>query len=411
MTRMIWVVGAVQVFLAAGIALGQDAGNRVSARSVQTQTGLVPKFRVDPSWPKIPNEWVFGEVSGVAVDAQDHVWVLQRPRTVRGADKSKVAPPVLEFDAAGNFITAWGGPGNGYEWPGTEHGVYVDYKGYVWISGSGQSDDQILKFTQKGEFVTQIGRSGQSGGNQDSKNVHMAADLFVYPKTNELFVADGYGNRRVIVYDADTGAFKRMWGAFGNVPTDFVPQSPAGDKAPGRSAPNPGAAAPGIEDGRGPEQFTIVHGARVSNDDIVYVSDRGSRRFQVFTLDGRFVTQVFIDRDKKTAEKALESRDGDTAFDKPIKDLNQQLFKAGQTVSRTAFSPDPQQRFMYVINRIQQQIVIYDRKTLEVLGAFGQTGHAPGEFYVLHDMAVDSKGNIYTAEVNEGRRAQKFAIQ
>ena len=173
----------------------------------------MPKFQVEPSWPSIPNGWVLGETSGVTVDAHDHVWVLQRPRTVRGKDKSNAAPPVLEFDTDGNYINGWGGPASGYEWPGTEHGIYVDHKGFVWISGSGQADDQILKLTQKGEIVLQIGRSGQSAGNHDSKNVHMAADLFVYPRTNELFVADGYGNRRVIVYDADTGAFKTNVGS------------------------------------------------------------------------------------------------------------------------------------------------------------------------------------------------------
>ena len=202
-----------------------------------------------------------------------------------------------------------------------------------------------------------------------------------------------------------------MWGAFGNTPVDFAPALSPDGKPASLRAPNPGAAALGIEEGRGPEQFTIVHGARVSNDGLVYVSDRGSRRFQVFNIDGKFVTQLFLDRDKAIAAQNLESRVGETAFGKPIADLKQQLFNAGQTVSRTAFSPDGQQKYMYVMNRIQQQIVIYDRQTLEVLGAFGQTGHEPGEFYVLHDMAVDSKGNIYTAEVNEGRRAQKFAIQ
>jgi hypothetical protein len=408
MKRIVRAGVAVQALLAIGITFGQGGGEKRSAP--QAEAGSPPKFKVDPSWPKIPNRWVLGEVSGVTVDGQDHVWVLHRPRTIRSADKDKAAPPVLEFDSAGNFIGGWGGPGTGYEWPGTEHGIYVDYKGYVWISGSGPSDDQLLKLTRKGEIVMQIGHSGQSTGNQDAKNVHMAADIFVYPKTNELFVADGYGNRRVILYDADSGAFKRMWGAFGNVPGD-PPSQPLDEKTGRPRAPSPGSAAPGIEEGRGPEQFTLVHGARVSNDDLVYVSDRGSRRFQVFTLDGRFVTQVFIDRDKGTAQKALESRAGETAFGKPIKDLNQQLFNAGQSVSRTAFSPDPQQRFMYVMNRIQQQIVVYDRKTLEVLDRFGQTGHAPGEFYVLHDLAVDSKGNIYTAEVNEGRRAQKFLLE
>src|SRR6185295_6425572 len=171
----------------------------------------VPSFRVDPAWPKIPNNWQFGQVASVSVDAQDHVWVLQRPGTLSPEEKPRAAPPLLEFDAAGNFVQAWGGPGQGYDWPNSEHGGYVD------------KDNQIIKFTKAGKFVMQIGRPGQSKGNADTQNLNQPADTFVYAKTNELFVADGYGNRRVIVFDADTGKFKRMWGAFGNVPTDAAP--------------------------------------------------------------------------------------------------------------------------------------------------------------------------------------------
>jgi hypothetical protein len=177
-----------------------------------------PSFRVDPAWPKIPNNWQFGQVSSVSIDEKDHVWILQRPGTLEASEKPRAAPPLLEFDAAGNFVQAWGGPGAGYEWPSSEHGVYVDPKGYVWIGGNGAKDNQLLKFTKAGKFVMQIGRAGQSKGNTDTQNLNQPADAFVYAKTNELFVADGYGNRRVIVYDADSGKFKRMWGAFVNVP-------------------------------------------------------------------------------------------------------------------------------------------------------------------------------------------------
>ena len=238
----------------------------------QVKPGIeAPRFKVDPAWPKIPNNWQFGQVASVSIDAQDHVWVLQRPGTLSPEEKGRAAPPVLEFDAAGNFIQAWGGPGQGYEWPNSEHGVYIDPKGFVWIGGNGEKDHQILKFTKAGKFVMQIGRAGQSKGNADTQNLNQPADAFVYAKTNELIVADGYGNRRVIVFDADTGKFKRMWGAFGNVPTD--------------APPNP---APPDADPRGAPQFVQpVHAARVSNDGMVYVSDRGGKRVQVFTLDGK----------------------------------------------------------------------------------------------------------------------------
>src|SRR5882762_9923049 len=193
------------------------------AETAVAQAREVPKFQVDPSWPKLPAKWVWGQVSSVSVDERDHAWILQRPSSVRTDQKEKAAPPVLEFDAAGNFVQGWGGPGEGYEWPEIEHGIYVDLKDYVWIGGNGKSDHHLIKFTKAGKFVMQIGRKGQSKGNQDTRNVNQAADTFVYAGTNELFVADGYGNSRVIVFDADTGAFKRMWGAFGKPPTDVKP--------------------------------------------------------------------------------------------------------------------------------------------------------------------------------------------
>jgi DNA-binding beta-propeller fold protein YncE len=337
--------------------------------------GQLPKFRVDPSWPKIPNNWQFGQVASVAVDQQDHVWVLQRPGTLEPAEKSRAAPPLLEFDAAGNFIQAWGGPGSGYEWPSSEHGVYVDPKGFVWIGGNGAKDNHVLKFTKAGKFVMQIGRAGQSKGNADTQNLNQPADTFVYAKTNELVVADGYGNRRVIVFDADTGKFKRMWGAFGNVPTD--------------QPPNP---APPDADEKGAPQFVQpVHAARVSNDGLVYVSDRGGKRVQVFTIDGKYVNQVFIGRECKAPECGN-----------------------GTTAASTAFSTDPEQRFLYVGNRSQAKVMILNRKTLEILDSFGKWGSAPGEFGTLHHMAADSKGNLYVTEVTplrpENRRVQKFIL-
>src|SRR6185503_5838314 len=250
-----------------------------------------PRFEVDPTWPKLPPRYVFGQVSSVSIDDQGHAWVLQRPSTVRADQKDKAAPPVIEFDEQGNFIQAWGGPGQGYDWPETEHGIYVDPKGSVWIGGNGATDNHLVKFTKAGKFVMQLGKKGASKGNADTVNVKQAADTFVYTPTNELFVADGYGNRRVIVFDADTGAFKRMWGAFGNKPADQVPEPP---KVPeDRRIP----AKELTDQDRGPEQFiNPVHATRVSKDGLVYVSDRGGKRVQVFSLDGKYVTQRFIDR-------------------------------------------------------------------------------------------------------------------
>ena len=259
-----------------------------AAQSPSRSAGM-PVFQADPTWPKLPNNWVVGIVSAVTVDSRDHVWILHRPRTVAAELKDRAAPPVLEFDADGKFVNAWGGAGNGYDWPTTEHGITVDHKNIVWIGGSGVGDDMLLKFTLQGKFLRQFGKSGQGKGNADTGNVNRPADIFVDAKTNETYVADGYGNRRVVVFDADTGAFKRMWGAFGNEPLDKVPPPP---KVPeDQRVPDMEATGPG------PDQFvTPVHAVRVSKDGLVYVSDRGGKRVQVFTLEGKFVTQVFIDR-------------------------------------------------------------------------------------------------------------------
>jgi hypothetical protein len=191
----------------------------------------VPQFEVDTTWPQVPNNWVVGQLPSVSVDKHDQVWILHRPRLLPEELRKRAAPPVLEFDANGKFVNAWGGPGTGYDWPGFEHGIYVDLKDNVWVGGSGPqvtapgtpSDDFMLKFDHNGRFLLEIGRPASSGGNHDTKNFNKAADIFVYAKTNEAFIADGYGNRRLIVVDADTGAFKRMWGAFGNPPEDPKP--------------------------------------------------------------------------------------------------------------------------------------------------------------------------------------------
>ena len=240
---------------------------------------------MEPSWAKLPSKWVWGQVSSVSIDEQGNAWILQRPSSVRADQKAMAAPPVLVFDEAGNFLRGWGGPGAGYDWPEIEHGIYADPKGFIWLGGNGPTDHHLVRFMKDGKFVMQIGRKGQSKGNKDTENVKQAADTFVHSPTNELFVADGYGNRRIVVFDADTGAFKRMWGAFGNAPLDKVPppaKVPEDQRVPDMEATGPG-----------PDQFvTPVHAVRVSKDGLVYVSDRGGKRVQVFTLEGKFVTKL-----------------------------------------------------------------------------------------------------------------------
>ena len=250
----------------------------------------MPVFEVDRAWPKVPPQWRLADPSSIGIDAQDNIWVLQRPRTLKPEQAKMAAPAILVFDNAGNFIKAWGGDGSGFEWPQREHGIHIDHKGFVWVGGNNCAaralpglkqvgDDQLVKFTQDGKLVLQIGKASASNGNADTANLHQPADVWVHPPTNEIFVADGYGNHRVIVLDADTGKFKRMWGAFGAKPVDK-------DECPPPSitiAPPPG---------KGPDQFSIVHAIRVSSDGIVYVADRENRRVQTFTLDGKYLTQL-----------------------------------------------------------------------------------------------------------------------
>ena len=361
------------------------------------QAQEVPIFEVDPSWPKaLPYNWMIGHAPSVAVDSRDHVFILTRPNTLDPDVRARAAPPVIELDAEGNFVNAWGGPSEDYDWPDSEHGIAIDFEDNVWIGGSAPvapslrelNDDMLLKFTRDGEFLLQIGGRDASptsrfeaGGNRDGESVHQSADATVYQPTNELFVADGYGNRRVAVFDATTGAFKRAWGAFGNEPVDVIPERRVVGEEAARPAGNRGRSRVLDTEGDGQPQFgSPVHAIKVSNDGKVYVADRSNRRIQVFTLDGEYEAQTFINRAGPSTDSA-----------------------AG-----LAFSPDPEQRFLYVADYGNSRLAVVDRRSLEVLYQFGERSEKPGDFRGLHHLAVDSQGNIYTGEVAPGARVQKF---
>jgi len=394
-------------FLAAIVAF--PVALAVQSHTNSREAHRVPQFEVDPTWEKLPSKWYMGPAEGASVDAKDHIWVVQRPEGATPVPGREAAPPVLEFDTDGSFLKAWGGPGEGYQWPNAEHGIFVDYKGYVWVTGSGTDpkagNDQIVKFTQAGKFVLQIGHRGQGKGNADRENMRGPSTVAVYAKTNEVFVADGFFNRRVIVFDADTGAFKRMWGAFGNVPSDS-----ADSGVPYRASDGAVQAPPRDNEGAGPQQFNNVHGLGVSNDGLVYVCDKGNRRVQIFTVAGKYVNEVFVSRDP-LPPSALQGM----AFGKPRRELADKAAQSPTSASAVAFSPDREQRFLYVADRRTAQVKIYDRETLELLGAFGDgPGEAPGQLYQLHGIATDARGNVYTTEESDSpanNRVQKWVLK
>jgi DNA-binding beta-propeller fold protein YncE len=365
-----------------------------------------PRFEVDPFWPKpLPNKWILGQTIGVSVDAQDHVWIIHRAgslepgevhatTTPRTAQCCAPAPPILEFDAAGNLVGHWGGPGQGYDWPDSNHGITVDYKGNVWIGGNGRgtsgaargtaaagqnrqqdesqsqrtqsfNDNMVLKFTRDGTFLMQIGKPSSSKGSNDVANLRLPAKIFVDRDANEAYVADGYGNHRVIVFDADTGKYKRHWGAYGNKPDDADLGRYDPDAPPAKQFRNP------------------VHCADLSNDRLLYVCDRVNDRLQVFKTDGTFVKEAFF---------------------------NKETLGSG-SVWDIAFSKDPQQRFLYLADGENDKVHVILRETLELLTSFGEGGRQPGEFYGVHSIATDSKGNIYTTETYRGQRVQRFVFK
>lgn len=385
-------VGAAFVAILLALGAGQALLENTSAQAKQA-----PRFEVDPFWPKpMPNNWVMGMTIGIGISSDDHVWVIHRGNDPGNLDRTELAvvkegaprvgeccnpaPPVLEFDAAGNLVGSWGGQpkDNSYDWPESNHGIVVDHKGFVWIGGNGGPDAHILKFTRDGKFVAQFGKKnarlkeGAPGAkptfvanSMDMNNFGRVAKIFIDPKANEGYVADGYFNKRVAVIDLDSGKIKRFWGAYGQPPDD----APLGPYDP---------AAPVAKQFRTP-----VHCAEVSNDGFVYVCDRPNDRLQIFTREGKFVKEVFV---------AKETRADGSVWD-------------------VAFSKDPAQKYLYMADGVNEHVRVFDRQSMEELYNFGYGGRQPGMFLGVHSIATDSKGNIYTTETYTGKRLQKFTLK
>ena len=359
----------VMILMTVACVIPDQPGEPEVPSMTGTTSSDVPQFRVDPFWAsELPNNWILGQVSGLAVDNQDHVWIVHRPRTLDARQRGEEgmccvpAPPVIEFDPNGNVMRSWGGPSDSYEWPQSEHGIHVDNQDNVWIGGNGSGDAHVLKFTADGEFLLQIGQAGQGTGSNDTENLGRPASIEVDPTASEVYIADGYGNRRLIVFDSSTGEYRRHWGAYGEQPDDM--DLPAYDPT---SEP--------IRHFRSP-----VHGIAIASDGLVYVADRTNNRIQVFQKNGQFVTEAFV---------------------------RPETLGSG-SVSGVTLSQDGDQRWLFVPDGTNNVVWIVDRSSLEVVDYFGRLGKNAGQFYRLHNLAIDSRGNLYTTEVNVGQRLQKF---
>jgi len=348
-----------------------------------------PQFKVDPFWPQtLPNNWTLGEISGVAVDADDNVWVIHRPGTLTPRETKAArnppaspccvpAPPVLAFSKDGQVIAAWGGPGQDYDWPSNEHGITVDPKGHVWVMGNGnglpgpdgkpdgKADGMALKFTRDGKFIMQIGGRGVTKGSRDTTIMAKPPKVVFDSEGKEAYFADGYTNRRVIVFDAETGAYKRMWGAYGNVPSDDAPASL-----------NPKTKLP--------DQFALVHCVVRADDGMVYVCDRQHQRIQVFDSAGKFQKEFLYNT--PTLDQSIPGRLADLAV-----------------------WPDKAGTYLVIADGNFENIHIVRRDNGASVMTVGRQGRYAGEFSRLHVLAVDSRGNIFTGEAGGGR-VQKFAV-
>jgi DNA-binding beta-propeller fold protein YncE len=358
--------------VASACARSDATEGSATAGAAALASGGVPggqTFTVDPYWPRpLPNDWIIGSVTGVFVDAQDHVWVTHLIETlteeeIAAAQEPPIAtccmpaPSVIEFDHDGNVVQAWGDPSQDISvYPRNPHGIFVDHNDFVWV-GTYQHH-RVQKFSRTGELLMTIGRFDETAGSSDTTLLGGPAGIWVDPTSNEVFIADGYRNRRVIVFDGATGAYLRHWGANGQPPVDG--QVPEGTT----------------------QQFSTVHGITGSRDGLIYVADRRGNRVQVFRQNGEFVAEQVV---------APATRASGSAF-VPV------------------LSVDPEQRWLYLADGTNHKVWVLQRSDLAIMGGFGKGGHFLGQFLRPHGMSIDSQGNLYVGEASTGRRVQKFSV-
>lgn len=364
----------------------------------------VPQFKLDATWPKrLPHSWQMGAVTSVYVDRHDVVWTTNQSNRLNANDRAleigeglccTTAPQVIAFNQGGDVVKSWYTAGDQCKGKGYRcfdgdglHSVYVDARDNVWVTGRGGGDSHVLKFDYEGKFLLQIGGDDKEGccGNQDPDNLGGGTGMAFWPATNEIFVTDGYVNRRVVVYDATTGKFKRMWGAYGHQP----PQSSltSGRGGPGQAGGPPTMTSEEPErrfEGEGAKEWSTVHGVAITPDGVVWIADRVGNRMQQFRIDGTYIREAFVARPTKVASG---------------------------TVYGFAFSRDPQMAYVYVTDGSNKRVHILDRQTLREVGFVGGTGgQLAGSFYHLHGAATDLSGNLYTAEAAGNARLQRFNL-
>ena len=358
------------------LPLACSTDSRGPGQDPSTSSESPPTFQVDPTWPlELPNDWILGSITSVFVDDRDHVWITHLHETLTPEEIAAVqdpplgeccvpAPVVIEIDPDGNLVQGWGDPSTQdvSEFPRNSHGLFIDHNGFVWIGT--YRHHRVMKFTRDGQHLMTLGRYDENGGNGNTELLGGPAGIWVDAETNEVFVADGYRNRRVIVFDGETGDYLRHWGAYGEPPDDEAEYNYAG-----RTADSPP-----------PPQFSTVHGLVGARDGLIYVADRRGNRVQVFQRDGTYVTEQTI----------------------------APLTRASGSAFVVALSPDDAQRWLYLADGTNHKVWILRRLDLVVVGEFGRGGRQVGQFIRPHGMDVDSRGNIYVGEASTGRRVQKF---